>query len=100
MSLVMMAGLVSLPLAAIAVFLVARGRHVLIGFGVGLLCVVPSYMIGVDRFCSIESAGNLCGLGAVFGTVPLGFSLGAVGYAVLSRFLSKDPKGTVARRGS
>jgi hypothetical protein len=94
------AGLLSFPAALVAVVLLVRGWHIVIAFGVGLCCLVPGYMIGVDRFCSLEGAGNLCGLGAVFGTAPLGFAFGAAGYAALRRFCSRGAKKaeTAARR--
>jgi hypothetical protein len=100
MSVVMFTGLLSLPIAAVAVFLLARGRHIAIAFIIGLLGFVPGYMIGVDHFCASDSAGNLCGLGAAFGTAPLGFAIGSIGYAALSRFFAKDTKRAAARRAS
>ncbi|HVT33909.1 MAG TPA: hypothetical protein VHE32_14775 [Rhodanobacteraceae bacterium] len=78
--------------------LLVKGRHVAIAFVVGFFCLVPGYMVGADCFCSSEGAGNLCGLGAVFGTAPLGFAIGASGYAMLRRFLSRGTKGTTLRR--
>jgi hypothetical protein len=99
MSVVMFTGLLSLPIAAVAVFLLARGRHIAIAFIIGLFGFVPGYMIGVDHFCASESAGNLCGLEAAFVTAPLGFAIGAVGYAVSSRLFAKDTK-RAARRAS
>jgi hypothetical protein len=96
-------GLVSVPLAAVSVALFARGRLRRVGaaFVVGLLCAVPAYMIGVSYFCLSEHVGNLRGLGAIFGTAPLGFSLGALSCALLSRaILAKPKQGASSRSGS
>jgi hypothetical protein len=98
--LVVVIGLASVPVAALSVALMARGHAARIGiaFGIGLICAVPAYMIGVSYFCFAEHAGNLCGLAAVFGTAPLGFSIGALGCAVLSRALPRQQKDDAARR--
>ena len=87
-------GLASVPIAAVSVALLARGSGSLIGmaFVLGILCAIPGYLVGVSYFCLAERTGNLCGLGAVFGTAPLGFSVGALGCALLSRALSRNQK--------
>jgi hypothetical protein len=91
---VILLGLASVPVAAVSVALLARGRWspIAMAFALGAVCAIPGYMIGVKYFCLAEHAGNLCGLAAVFGTGPLGFSLAALGYAVLTRAFSRNRK--------
>ncbi len=57
----------------------------------GLVFLVAGYALGVDRFCK-PNAGNLCGLAGVFGTGPLGFAAGSLGYALLFRWLRRTQK--------
>jgi hypothetical protein len=97
--LVILLGLALVPVAVVSVAVLARGRWSAIGMALvfGTVCAVPGYMIGVSYFCLTEHGGNLCGLAAVFGTAPLGFSVGALGYAALSRAFSRDREEGISR---
>jgi hypothetical protein len=47
------------------------GRYVL-GLGVvGAVAFIAGAALGIAVFCSSEDAGNLCGLGGIFGSGPL-----------------------------
>lgn len=87
--LVMLAGLVSVPVALICVFLVAGGLHGLLACALGALLWVPGCKLGIDEYCFASDAGNLCGLAGVFGTGPLAFSLTAFAYAAIFRLFKK-----------
>jgi len=52
------------------------GRFVAGVAGHGVVCGGFGYILGFVLFCLILDAGELCGLGAVFITAPLGFILG------------------------
>jgi hypothetical protein len=95
-------GLASVPIATLSVAVLARGRWSAIGMALalGIVCTVPGYMIGVSYFCLAEHAGNLCGLGAVFGTAPMGFSVGALGCVGLIRAFSRSQKQGSSSRSS
>jgi hypothetical protein len=46
-------------------------RYVLMVFAAGGSAFVAGAAIGISVFCSSDKAGNLCGLGGVFGLGPL-----------------------------
>ncbi|MEO5560702.1 MAG: hypothetical protein ABIO49_12385 [Dokdonella sp.] len=46
-------------------------RFVAFAFLIGIAGFVVGTMVGIAAFCSFASAGNLCGLGGVFGVGPL-----------------------------
>ncbi len=49
--------------------------------GIGFVSFVAGTALGIAVFCSTASAGNLCGLGGVFGVGPLLCGLCIGGYA-------------------
>lgn len=83
-------GLASLPIAIVGALMLVRGRYILFALAVGLVCAVPCYSIGVRSFC-VDGAGNLCGLAGVFGAAPLGFSIGVLACAAMTRFFLRAP---------
>lgn len=96
--LVILLGLASVPITIVSLALLSRGLGSSVAaFAVGLVFVVPGYMMGVSYFCLSEHAGNLCGLAAAFGTAPLGFSIGALGGAAVIRVLARRTQGTTPR---
>ncbi len=61
-----------------------RALHrLLITVGLGLAGFLAGAWFGIQYFCSPGDAGNLCGLGGVFGTGPLAAGLGLVAGSVL-----------------
>jgi len=83
------AGPLSMIVAFLAALVFVRGRHILFAWAIGLIAFVPGCAIGIGAFCVGPDAGNLCGLGGVFGTGPFGFALGVLVYIVLRRRLSR-----------
>jgi hypothetical protein len=83
------AGPLSMVVAFLAALVFVRGRHILFAWAIGLMVFVPGCAMGIAAFCFGPDAGNLCGLGGVFGTGPLGFALGAVVYIVMRRRLDR-----------
>lgn len=57
-------------------------RRALVTTGLGIAGFVVGTGVGIAFFCSTESAGNLCGLGGVFGTGPFAAGLCMASYAV------------------
>jgi hypothetical protein len=66
-------------IACIAISLFAPGprtgasllRFVAVVLVIGIVAFVAGTAIGIAAFCSTADAGNLCGLGGVFGLGPL-----------------------------
>lgn len=56
-------------------------RYALILAAVGAIAWVIGTAIGIAAFCSAAGAGNLCGLGGVFGAGPLVAGIAIGGYA-------------------
>jgi len=83
------AGPLSMIIALLAALVLVRGRHILFAWAIGLIAFVPGCAIGIGAFCFGPDAGNLCGLGGVFGTGPLGFAVGALAYVVMRRRSSR-----------
>jgi len=55
-------------------------RAILVAAGMGFAGFLAGAWLGAQHFCAPADAGNLCGLGGVFGTDPLAAGLGlAVG---------------------
>ena len=84
------AGPVSMIIAFLAALVFVRGRHILFAWAIGLIAFVPGCAIGIGAFCFAPDAGNLCGLGGVFGTGPFGFAGGALAYVVMRRRSSRS----------
>lgn len=59
-------------------------RRALVSLGLGIAGLVIGTALGIALFCSAESAGNLCGLGGVFGTGPALAGLGMACHGALS----------------
>ena len=65
------------------------GRYIL-GVGVvGAVAFVAGAAIGIAVFCAPDDAGNLCGLGGVFGLGPL---LAGLGIAISAHFRVKGAR--------
>jgi hypothetical protein len=82
-------------IACLAVQFFAPDRHrlwrrALVTLGIGTLGFVVGAGVGIAFFCSTSSAGNLCGLGGVFGTGPLAAGLCLGGQSVLSMWNRRD----------
>jgi hypothetical protein len=74
-------------------------RYLLLSLGAGVLAFMAGMAAGIFIFCSVEKAGNLCGLVGVFGLGPLlsGIVVAGVAY-VLTRAPKEVPLGDNAKR--
>lgn len=82
------------PLAAIAAMIVAivkmPGRHALMAIYLGALLWIPGCQRGIVAFCQDQdNAGNLCGLGGVFGTGPLTTGAGIILYILIYKLAQR-----------
>lgn len=62
---------------------VSAVRYVLVALAVGAIAYVIGTAIGIAAWCSSPGAGNLCGLGGVFGLGPLLAAVAILAYAHL-----------------
>ena len=58
-------------------------NRLLVAAGLGVIGFVAGTWLGIEYFCSPGDAGNLCGLGGVFGTGPLVAGLGLMAGSIL-----------------
>jgi hypothetical protein len=72
-------GLLSLGVALLCTLMFLRGYHMLAAPILGALLIVPGCSLGLHAFC-VPGGGNLCGLGGIFGTGPLAFTIGVLAY--------------------
>jgi len=63
--------------------------YLLLSLGAGALAFWGAMVAGIFIFCSVEKAGNLCGLVGIFGLGPL---LSGVVIAGVAYFLSQNAK--------
>jgi len=75
-------------IVSIALLLSSPGRpralnRLLVAGGLAFAGFLVGAWLGADYFCSPTDAGNLCGLGGVFGTGPLAAGLGLMAGAYL-----------------
>jgi hypothetical protein len=66
-------------------------RVAIVSAGDGLGGFIVGTMLGIAFFCSAASAGNLCGLGGVFGVGPLAAGLCMGVYPLLKLYARRDP---------
>jgi len=86
----MLVGLASVPVALICVFLVTGALHGLLACALGAILWVPGCKLGINEYCFLDGAGNLCGLAGVFGTGLLAFSLTVLAYAAVFYLYKKS----------
>ena len=65
-------------------------RRALSTAGFGVAGFIVGTGLGMAFFCSTPSAGNLCGLGGVFGAGPIAAGLCMGGYAILTFKATRD----------
>lgn len=83
----LVAGLIS-AVVALAMLLSSPGKHravsrLLVTAVIAFLAFLIGTWLGIQYFCTPDDAGNLCGLGGVFGTGPLATGLGLMAGAYL-----------------
>ena len=68
------------------------GRYVLGLSVVGTVAFIAGAALGIAVFCSPDNAGNLCGLGGVFGSGPLLAGIAIAIYAHRQATAASHPK--------